>query len=111
MCWQIKYLHRTIYLTPSAPMGFLDAANHLLNFAAPAAFVALLVSYFPRFLLPKRPVVHAYWTQAAINFVVCVVVLSIGLWLFGQDGKMATYVAMVLASATVQWVVLKGWKK
>jgi hypothetical protein len=92
-------------------MGFLDAANHLLNFAAPAAFVALFSAYFSRFLLPKRPVVHAYWTQAAINFVVCVAVLSIGLWRFGQDGKMVTYVAMVLASATVQWVVLKGWKK
>jgi hypothetical protein len=92
-------------------MGFLDAANHLLNFAAPAAFVALFTTYFSRFLLPKRPVVPVYWTQAAINFVVCLVVLLAGLWFFGQDGKMATYSAMVLLSATVQWVVLKGWRK
>jgi hypothetical protein len=73
--------------------------------------VALLVSWFSRFLLPKKPVVHAYWTQAAINFIVCLAVSSIGLWLFGQDGKMATYLAMVLASATVQWVVMKGWRQ
>lgn len=92
-------------------MGFLDAANHLLNFAAPAAFVALFSTYFSRFLLPKRPVVHVYWTQAAINFIACLAVLLAGLWLFAQDGKMATYVAMVVVSATVQWVLMNGWKK
>jgi hypothetical protein len=92
-------------------MGFLDAANHLLNLAAPAAFVALFGTYFSRFIMPKKPVVHVYCTQAAINFVVCLVVLLAGLWLFGQDGKMATYLAMVMASATVQWVLMKGWKK
>ncbi len=92
-------------------MGFLDAANHLLNFAAPAAFVALLVTCFARFLLQKRPVAHAYWTQAAINFVACLAVLLAGLWFFAQDGKMATYLAMVVVSATVQWVLMKGWRQ
>jgi hypothetical protein len=106
MCWQIKYLDCTFYERQLVTMGFLDAANHLLNFAAPAAFVALFSTYFSRFLLLKRPVVHTYWTQAAINFLACLVVLLAGLWLFGQDGKMATYVAMVLASATAQWALL-----
>ncbi|MGA8513189.1 MAG: hypothetical protein WB821_00275, partial [Burkholderiaceae bacterium] len=92
-------------------MGFLDAANHLLNFAAPAAFVALLVTWFSRFLLPKRPVVHVYWTQTAINFIACLAVLLAGLWFFGQDGKMATYLAMVVASATAQWVLMKDWRQ
>jgi hypothetical protein len=92
-------------------MGFLDAANHLLNFAAPAVFVALFTTYFSRFLLTKRPVAQTYIAQAAINLVACLMVLWVGFWLFGQDGKMATYLAMVLASATVQWVLMKGWRK
>jgi hypothetical protein len=91
-------------------MGFLDAAYHVLNFAAPAAFVAFLVPYLSRFILSKRPASFSIRAQAAINFVACWVVLFTGLWLFGQDGKMATYLAMVLVSATVQWVLMKGWR-
>jgi len=36
--------------------------------------------------------------------------VAIGLVLFGRDGKMLTYVAMVGLSATAQWVMLKGWR-
>ncbi len=92
-------------------MGFLDAANHLLNFAAPAAFVALFVTFVSRFLLSKRAVAQQNIAQTAINFIACLVVLLAGLWFFGNDGKMATYSAMVLVSASVQWVVMKGWRK
>jgi hypothetical protein len=92
-------------------MGFLDAANHLLNFLASAMAVALLVALFAQLFQPNRPLVQHFIAQAAINFVACSVVLVAGLWFFGRDGKMATYVAMVLVSATVQWVVLKSWTK
>jgi hypothetical protein len=92
-------------------MGFLDAANHLLNFLAPAMAVALLVALFARLFKPNRPLAQWFIAQAAINFVACAAVLIAGLWFFGRDGKMATYVAMVLVSATVQWVVLKNWRK
>ncbi len=92
-------------------MGFLDAANHLLNFFAPAAFVALLVALSSLFFKQKRPLAQQIIAGAAINFVACAVVLVAGLWFFGNDGKMATYGTMVLVSATVQWVVLKAWRK
>jgi hypothetical protein len=36
--------------------------------------------------------------------------LFAGLWFFGHDGKMASYGAMVLACATSQWVLLRGWR-
>jgi hypothetical protein len=36
-----------------------------------------------------------------------VVVLVIGLVVFGRDGKMLTYLALVLATATGQWAVQK----
>lgn len=91
-------------------MGFLDAANHLLNFFAPAAFMALLVALSSLFFKPNKPLAQRYIAGAAINFVACAVVLLAGVWFFGNDGKMATYSAMVLVSATVQWVVLKAWR-
>ena len=88
--------------------------DHILNFLAPAAVVALLLvlfgRFFSRFLKSKKPVAQYLWAQAAIVFIVNVLVLSFGLVVFGNDGKMATYAAMVLASAVCQWVLWRGWK-
>jgi hypothetical protein len=88
--------------------------DHILNFIAPAAVVALLLVLLSRvfslFLVSKRPVSQSIWAQAAIIFVVNVLVLAAGLVFFGNDGKMATYAAMVLAAAVCQWVLFKGWK-
>jgi hypothetical protein len=92
-------------------MGFLDATNHLLNFFAPAAFVAVLVALSSLFFKENRPIAQWLIAGAAINFAACAAILLAGLWFFGNDGKMATYSAMVLVSATVQWVVLKAWRK
>ena len=88
--------------------------DHLLNFLAPAAVVALLLvllaRVFGRFLQSKRPVAQSIWVQAAIIFVVNVLVLATGLVVFGNDGMMATYAAMVLGAALCQWVLWRGWK-
>ncbi len=88
--------------------------DHLLNFIAPAAVVALLLvllgRIFSRFLVSKSLVAQSIWEQAAIIFIVNVLVLAAGLVFFGNDGKMATYAAMVLASAICQWILFKGWK-
>jgi hypothetical protein len=37
-------------------------------------------------------------------------VLVIGLLVFGRDGKMLTYLSMVLCCATVQWAMFKAWR-
>ncbi|NQW93501.1 MAG: hypothetical protein HQ446_05640 [Polaromonas sp.] len=88
--------------------------DHILNFMAPAAVVALLLvllsRFFGRFLVSKRPISQSIWAQATTIFIVNVVVLAAGLVFFGNDGKMATYAAMVLASSVCQWVLFKGWK-
>jgi uncharacterized YccA/Bax inhibitor family protein len=88
--------------------------DHILNFIAPAAVVALLLvlssRVFSRFLGSKRPLAQSKWVQSAIIFIVNVVVLAAGLVFFGNDGKMATYAAMVLASAVTQWVLVRGWQ-
>ena len=89
--------------------------NHLLNFMAPAAMLALLLAIFPHFFLAffasKRPLAQSWWRQVAINFVVGVLLLLAGLVLLGRDGKMLTYVGLVLGMATSQWWLLGGWKK
>lgn len=88
--------------------------DHLLNFIAPAAVVALLLVLLSRvlnrFLVSKRPFTQSIWAQAATVFIVNVIVLMAGLVFFGNDGKMATYAAMVLAAAICQWILFKGWK-
>ena len=91
-------------------MGFFDATNHLLNFLAPAAGVALFLVLCSVFLDRKVPKPKVFIAQAATIFVACGVCLVAGLWFFGRDGKMATYGLMVLTAATVQWLLQKGWK-
>jgi hypothetical protein len=39
-----------------------------------------------------------------------VLVLLAGLVAFDNDGKMATYAALVVVSASVEWVLQKGWR-
>ncbi|MGO4393039.1 hypothetical protein AB4Z46_16945 [Variovorax sp. M-6] len=92
-------------------MAPLDLFNHLLNFVAPAFAVGLLCALLGRISMRKSAKAPAWWVVAAINFIVGVGVLSAGLVIFGRDGKMATYAALVLACATSQWLVAGGWRR
>lgn len=89
-------------------MGPLALLNHAINFVAPAVWLALLMPLMSHLVMKKRVVSHKFRAQVAINFGVCLVALTLGLVLFGRDGKMLTYLALVLASATSQWLLLKG---
>jgi hypothetical protein len=40
-----------------------------------------------------------------------VLVLAVGLWVYGHDGKMNTYLALVLTAATLEWVLNKAWRR
>lgn len=94
----------------SFDMGPFDVFLHLLGFVAPAfALAAILVLAGPLLVRrPRRPV--PWWVQLAINSMVGVAVLALGLWHFGVDGKMATYAALVFAAAVAQWVGGGGWR-
>jgi len=92
-------------------MSLLDALLHLFNFAAPALVLALLLPLISHFLIKKQAPALAWWAQAAINFVVGVAVLLVGLWLWSRDGKMAAYALLVLTLATSQWLLSRGWRK
>ncbi len=84
-------------------MGPLDALWHLLNFFAPALGVALCAALAAKLLwrheLAGAPVMRlwAYGTGAGA------VALIGGLIVFGHDGKMATYGALVVFTALAQW--------
>lgn len=91
-------------------MGPLDLLNHAINFVAPAAWLALLMPLLSRFVMKKRPAALTLRAQVAINFAFGLLALVLGLAIFGRDGKMLTYLAVVLSSATSQWFLLKGWR-
>ena len=91
-------------------MGPLDLLNHLINFLAPAAWLALLVPLLARLFIKNQAAAPVWYAQAAINFVVSLLVLAGGLWFFGHDAKMLTYTAMALLCATSQWLMLRGWR-
>jgi hypothetical protein len=88
-------------------MGPLDLLFHVLGFAAPALAVGLLLALCARLAWPGR---GPLWTHAAVNVVAGVAVLAGGLLLFGRDGKMATYAALVGVLALSQWLLSRGWR-
>ncbi len=90
-------------------------AGHLFSLLAPAALIALLLALFTRlftgFFISNKDFVHSWWAQAAINFIVGAAVLVAGLVLLDHDGKMLTYVLLVLTMAASQWCQMAGWKR
>ena len=89
--------------------------NHLLNFAAPAFVVALmlvlLAPIFSSFLVSNKAVNQSIWARTAIIFIVNLLTLAAGLVFFGNDGKMASYAAMVVAAGLTYWVLIRGWTR
>lgn len=86
-------------------MTFLALFGHLLNFVAPAAGMALLLWGMPR-LWPKARKGH--WAARTELLALCglgLAVLLAGLVVFGRDGKMLTYTALVLAQGSLAWWV------
>lgn len=92
-------------------MSLIDLLFHLLNFVAPSLVVSVLLVIAGPIFIRKRVKPSAIWSQLAINIIVGVTVLALGLVLLGRDGKMLTYLAMVLALATSAWWQSGGWKK
>lgn len=88
-------------------MDFWDLLLHLLNFAAPALAVGWGLALASAVLYRKVPAARMITARAAINCVAGLLALGLGLVLFGRDGKIATYAAMVLACAASQWWAMR----
>ena len=59
----------------------------------------------PRNNQPKR-----WWLPVSLNFLAGAAALVGGLVLFGRDGKMLTYAAMLVAIASAQWLGGRAWR-
>ena len=87
-------------------MDLLDLFWHGAGFAAPALVLAPAMVLASRIFGQKSALALSWPAQAAINLIVCLAVLVAGLVWSGQDGRMATYAALVLASAACQaWLM------
>lgn len=83
-------------------MWFLTLINHLLNFVAPAAWLAtgLLALHW---LGNRRAQAAVRWKRHWLYLSGSgVAVLLAGLVVFGRDGKMMSYVALVVVMGVVQ---------
>ena len=92
-------------LTNIKIMDWVDLLWHVAGFAAPALVLAPAMVLIGQVFGKKSAPTLSWPAQAAINLIVCLGVLAVGLVLTGHDGRMATYAALVLASASTQWVL------
>ena len=86
-------------------MDAIDLLFHLTNFALPALIVGFSLPWLYRLTPMGRKIGGGWWRQAGANALAGLLVLMAGLWIWGQDGKLLTYLAMVVACASSQWLV------
>lgn len=86
-------------------MNFLYFVNHFLNFFLPGIFVALLLPILHALLNRKLLVKNSMRiikSQFITNLGFATATLIFGLVIFGRDGKMLTYLAMIISVALAQ---------
>lgn len=86
-------------------MSLLALLTHLANFVAPAIGLAVLLWGLPK-LWPRARA--GRWGARRELVALCTLgvgVLLAGLIVFGRDGKMLTYAALVLAQGSLGWWV------
>ena len=84
-------------------MGPLDALWHLANLFVPALALGALAAALAK-LVWRRELRPVSWRRLAGPAAAAGVLVTLaGLALFGSDGKMATYAAMVAGCAAALW--------
>ena len=92
-------------------MSPLDALWHLLNFVFPALGVAMLASAAAK-LLWRNELAGVGWCRLMLwTAAAGAAALLGGLVVFGRDGRMGSYAALVLASAATLWWVGFGARR
>jgi hypothetical protein len=88
-------------------MSWDDVFWHVMNFALPAWVLSLGITLWGSFQFRRQAQMSWLW-RWLVNATAGIAVLAAGLVLTDQDGKMATYGALVLVCATVEWA-LQMW--
>ncbi len=83
-------------------MGPLEQINHVLNFLAPALAVGVVLALCGPYVMGKKQSGAGIVLHSILNFFVGALMLLVGLWFFGRDGKMASYAAMLLGCVLSQ---------
>lgn len=92
-------------------MDALSLANHLLNFIAPALFVAFVLALLSALTSRNTPDgsrLRALWRSFCFDAAAGILALAAGLIAFGRDGKMLSYAALALACASSRWLARRG---
>ena len=88
-------------------MTFWQLVLHLFNFVLPALAMAFFMPWAGRWVMgPGRTSLSR---RMLVQALCGLAVLVGGLLLHDQDGKMSTYIALVLVAATAEWWMLRGW--
>ena len=86
-------------------MNPVDAFWHFANFFAPAVVTGFIAAGATK-LLWRRELAGVGWGRlGGWASAAMAAVLTLGLVIFGHDGKMVTYAAMVVACALALWRV------
>jgi hypothetical protein len=81
-------------------MGILNGLDHVINGLAPALFLALTMPLLAR--VAQGLGRWGLWRQIGVQALALSLVLLVGFVWLGGDGRMLTYAALVLASASLQ---------
>lgn len=84
-------------------LNLLDAVWHLLNLLAPGVLVPLFATLLAKVVWRKALATRALPALMGPACAAGVGVVLAGLVLHGRDGKMATYVTLVLVTAVMLW--------
>ena len=92
-------------------MGLYLLLDQLLNFLAPALVVGFVLALAARLLGVYGDRRYSWLWHGCLNALAGTCVLMGGLLYFGHDGKMVSYVALVLVVATTQFVSARSWRR
>ncbi len=99
-------------------MDLLDFGHHLLGFLAPACFVGWLLALGGLLFASASSSngvgdsrLRRCWRAGWLNTLAACLASTAVLVLSGRDGEMAGYAALVLAAASSQWLMQRGWRR
>ena len=91
-------------------MNWDDVFWHVMNFALPAWVLALGITAWGSFQFRRQAQIGWFW-RWLLNALAGICVLVTGLVLTGHDGKMATYGALIMVCATVEWLMQMRFRR